>query len=112
MMPNQFSMLRIIASMLLFIMVTAVSAAAPTIVAPDVTEDATQANSQPKIGVDASGKIYITFVSTAGGYSQSFVASSTDGRRWDLQQVTQARAHSRYPALAVGPDNTVHLAWT
>src|SRR3989475_4457455 len=112
MMPNQCSMPRIIASMLLLIMVTAVSAAAPTLVAPDVTEDATEANSQPKIGVDDSGKIYITFVSTAGGYSQIFVASSTDGWRWDLQQVTRARAHARYPALAVGPDNTMHLAWT
>jgi len=85
---------------------------AQTVVATDVTEDATQANSQPKIGVDASGKIYITFVGTAGGYSQIFVASSTDGRQWDIQQVTRARAHARYPALAVGPDNTVHLAWT
>ena len=112
MMPNQCSMLRIIASMLLLIMVTAVSAAAPTLVAPDVTEDATEANSQPKIGVDAPGKIYITFVKTAGGYSQIFVASSTDGQRWDIQQVTRARAHARYPALAVGPDNTMHLAWT
>ncbi len=85
---------------------------AQTVVAPDVTEDATQANSQPKIGVDAAGKIYITFVKTAGGYSQIFVASSTDGQRWDIQQVTRARAHARYPALAVGPDNTMHLAWT
>src|SRR3989442_14723905 len=95
MMANQCSMPRIIASMLLLIMVTAVSAAAPTLVAPDVTEDATQANSQPKIGVDASGNIYITFVGAAGGYSQIFVASSTDGRRRGIHEVSAARDHAR-----------------
>ena len=104
-------MKRIAALVVLVTLVAGSSANAQTVVATDVTEDATQANSQPKIGVDDSGKIYITFVSTAGGYSQIFVASSTDGRRWDLQQVTRARAHSRYPALAVDAQGTVHMVW-
>lgn len=92
--------------------VLAVPVHAQTVVATDVTEDATEANSQPKIGIDVGGRIYLTFAKPSGGYSQIFVASSTDGRRWDLQQVTRAKAHGRYPALAVGPDDTVHLAWT
>lgn len=97
---------------LLILLVLSPFANAQTVVATDVSEEATEANSQPKIGADSHGKIYITFVKPSGGYSQIFVASSTDVRRWDLQQVTRARAHARYPALAVGPDDSVHLAWT
>lgn len=96
----------------LIIVCTAAPASAQAVVATGVAEDATEANSQPKIAADTSGKVYLTFVKPAGGYSQIFVASSADGRRWALEQVSRTRAHARYPALAVGPDDAVHLAWT
>lgn len=97
---------------LILIALVATPAAAQVVVATGVAEDATEATSQPKIGIDGRGTVYLTFVKPSGGADQIFVASSSDGRRWNLQQVTRAAAHSRYPALAVGPDNTVHLAWT
>ena len=90
----------------------AAHAQAQTVVATDVAEDATEANSQPKIGADSHGRIYLAFEKPAGGYSQIFVATSADSLRWDLQQVTRVGAHARYATLAVGPDDTVHLAWT
>src|SRR5438034_7604801 len=78
----------------------------------DVAEDATEANSQPKIGASSHGRIYLAFEKPAAGYSQIFVALSAGSLRWNLQHVTRARTHARYPTLAVGPDDTVHLAWT
>lgn len=105
-------MLRVIALTLVVIALAAEPAGAQVVVATDVTEDTTEANSQPKIGADSHGRIYLTFVKPSGGYSQIFVASSMGGQRWEEQQVTHASAHARYPALAVGPDDTVHLAWT
>ena len=52
----------------------AAHAQAQTVVATDVAEDATEANSQPKIGADSHGRIYLAFEKPAGGYSQIFVA--------------------------------------
>ncbi len=101
----------IIAAFILIALAVA-PAAAQVVVATGVAEDATEANSQPKIGIDDRGTVYLAFVKPSGGVDQIFVASSSEGRRWNLQQVTRATAHSRYPALAAGPKNTVHLAWT
>jgi len=97
---------------LLAIILTAPPAAAQVVVATGVAEDATEANSQPKIGIDHRGTVYLTFVKPSAGVQQVFLASSTDGRLWRVQQVTRAAAHARYPALAIGPDDSVHLAWT
>lgn len=94
------------------ILVIAAPAMAQTVVATDVSDDATESNSQPKIAADARGTIYLTFVKPSGGMTQIDVASSTDGHRWTVQEVTHASFHARYPSLAVGPDSTVHLAWT
>ncbi len=81
-------------------------------VATGVAEEATEANSQTKIGVDRGGTVHLTFVKPSGGVDQVFVASSSDGRRWQVQQVTRAPVPARYPALAVEPRGAVHLAWT
>ncbi len=95
------------------LLVVAAPASAQVIVATGVADDATEANSQPKIARDHRGTIYLTFVKPVGGIAQIFLASSTDdGKSWRLQSVTTGRAESRYPALTVGPDNTVHVAWT
>jgi hypothetical protein len=91
---------------------SAPSARAQTVVASDVAEDATDANSQRKIGFTSHGEAYLTFIKLVGKVGQVFVASSVHLRRWDVQQITHADAPSRYPALAVGPDDTVHIAWT
>jgi len=87
-------------------------ARAQTVVASDVAEDATDANSQPKVGFTSRGEAYLTFVKPIRDVGQVFVASSADLRRWDVQQITHATVPSRYPALAVGGDDTVHIAWT
>lgn len=85
---------------------------AQTVVASDVAEDATDANSQPKVGFTSHGEAYLTFVKPVQNVEQVFVASSADLRRWDVQQITHATVPSRYPTLAVGGDDTVHMAWT
>lgn len=88
-------------------------ASAQVIIATGVAEEATAANSQPKIARDQRGTIYLTFVKAVGGTTQVFFASSTDdGKSWRVQPVTTGRSESRYPTLAVGPDNAVHVAWT
>ncbi len=93
-------------------LISAPIAHAQTVVASDVAEDATDANSQPKVAFTSHGEAYLTFVKPVGDVGQVFVASSADLRRWDVQQITRASVPSRYPALAVGPDDTVHIAWT
>ncbi len=93
-------------------LLSAPAAYAQTVVASDVSEDATDANSQPKVGFTSHGTAYLTFVKPIREVGQVFVASSADLRRWEVQQITHATVPSRYPALAVGPDDTVHIAWT
>jgi hypothetical protein len=85
---------------------------AQTVVASDVADDATDANSQPKVGFTSHREAYLTFVKPVQNVEQVFVASSADLRRWDVQQITHATVPSRYPALAVGGDDTVHIVWT
>jgi hypothetical protein len=85
---------------------------AQTVVASDVAEDATDANSQPKVGFTSHGEAFLTFVKPVREVQQVFVASSADLRRWDVVQITHATVPSRYPTLAVGPDDTVQIAWT
>ena len=101
----------VIALAVFVIVWTAAPASAQVVVATGVAEDATEANSQPKIASDKSGKVYLTFVKPVGGYSQIFVASSADGRRWAVEQVSRASAHAKYPALAVDARGTVHMVW-
>lgn len=93
-------------------LLSAPSARAQTLVASDVAEDATDANSQSKVGFTRHGVAYLTFVKPVQEVGQVFVATSADLRRWEVQQITHATVPSRYPALAVGPDDTVHIAWT
>ncbi|HVH32192.1 MAG TPA: hypothetical protein VNA31_11120, partial [bacterium] len=85
---------------------------AQSVVASDVADDATDANSQPKVGFTSHGEAYLTFVKPVQNVDQVFVASSADLHRWDVQQITHATVPSRYPTLAVGGDDTVHIAWT
>lgn len=98
---------------LLLLFAAAAPVHAQTTVASDVSDEATEANSQPKLARDSQGTIYLTFVKPVRGVAQIFVASSDDhSRTWRVQQITTAQADSRYPTLALGPDNQVHLAWT
>lgn len=86
---------------------------APSVVADRVSEEATEGNSQPKMGRDAAGGIHLTYVKPAGGFDQVFVASSRDGgSTWQSTPLTRRAVHSRYPTLAVAPDGTLHAAWT
>jgi hypothetical protein len=88
-------------------------AAAQTVVATGVSEDATDAASEAKIARDPQGSVHLAFVKPAGGFDQIHVASSMDnGRTWRTRQVTSLRVQSRYPTLAAGPDSRLHLAWT
>ena len=106
-------MIRLVATTLLFVLFTATSAGAQATVATGVSADATDANSQPKIGRDGRGTIHLVFVRPVSGVEQVFVGSSRDGgRSWQTRQITAASVESRYPTLAVGPDDQVHLAWT
>lgn len=98
--------------LLLIVLTVAAPAGAQEIVATGVAEDATESNSQPKIGFDSAGTVHLAFVKPSGGRDQIFVASSPGGRAWSVQQVTRAVADARYPTLAVGPDGRPHLAWT
>ncbi len=102
-----------IAVAVLLLLVAANPVAAQVTVAIGVPEAATEANSQPKMARDRSGAIYLTFVKPVGGTDQVFLASSSnDGATWRVQPVTTGPTPSRFPALAIGPDNAVYLAWT
>ncbi len=106
--------MKIWTSIVLLVLLGAVApASAQVIIATGVAEEATEANSQPKIARDQRGMIYLTFVKTVDGTAQVFLGSSNDdGKSWRVQPVTTGLSESRYPTLAVGPDNTVHVAWT
>lgn len=95
------------------VLLAATPGAAQVTVATGVAADATEANSQPKMARDRHGTIYLTFVKPVDAVAQVFFASSSDdGRSWKVQPETAGRTESRFPALAIGPDNHVHLAWT
>src|SRR5437667_9528379 len=79
---------------LLLGLVWAPFANAQTVVAMDVAEDATEANSQPKIGADSHGRVYLAFEKPAGGYWQILVAPSPDSLGRDRQQASRAGAHA------------------
>jgi hypothetical protein len=87
--------------------------AAQAVVADGVSEEATEGNSQPKLGRDAAGGIHLTYVKPVRDIDQVFIASSSDGgERWQTTQLTRRSVHSRYPSLAVEPDGTLHAVWT
>jgi hypothetical protein len=104
---------RAAALLALLILGVSLPAAAQAVVDEAVSEEATEGNSQPKFGRDASGTIHLTYVKPAGGFDQIFVASSSDGgRAWRSTQLTRRAVHSRYPSLAIEADGTLHAAWT
>jgi len=95
------------------LLVAVLPASAQVVIANGVAEEATAANSQPKIARDQRGTIYLAFVKPMNGVAQVFLASSNDdGKSWQVQPVTTGSSESRYPSLAVGPDNRVAVAWT
>ena len=105
-------MRRFVLIVLLFTFLT-VPAEAQSIVTPAAGEDATEANSQPKLARTAGGTIYLVYAAPSGGFSQIFLARSTDGGiRWDRIPVTAARVDSKYAALAVDEGGAAHVAWT
>lgn len=103
--------LRIVLTLVMFC--AALPASAQSIVADDVSEEATEAGSEPKIARDGRGGVHLTFVKPVNGIDQVHVGSSSDdGRSWRVQQVTTRSVPSRYPTLAAGGDGRLHLAWT
>ena len=108
-----YDVTRVSALALLILLALAAPAAAQAVVAEEVSEDATEGNSQPKLGRDASGGIHLAYVKPSGGVDQVFVASSRDGgKTWRSISLTRRTVPSRYPTLAVEPDGTLHAAWT
>lgn len=106
-------MARVIALLAAILLGLPLPAAAKAVVADRVSEEATEGNSQPKLGRDASGGIHLTYVKPAGGFDQIFIASSSDGgATWRNTQLTRRAVHSRYPTLATEADGTLHAAWT
>lgn len=106
-------MARVVALLAAVLLALPVPAAAQAVVDNRVSEEATEGNSQPKLGRDASGAIYLTYVKPVGGFDQIFIASSSDdGTTWRRTQLTRRAVHSRYPSLAIEPDGTLHAAWT
>jgi hypothetical protein len=88
-------------------------AAAQGVVSTIAGEDATETNSQPKLARDAGGSIYLVFAGPSGGFSQIYLARSSDGgSRWQIIPVTSGRVDARFPALAIDGSGTVHVAWT
>jgi len=97
----------------LAVLTAASPAPAQTLVADDVSEDATEAASEPKIARDARGGVHLAFVKPVRGVDQVFLASSSDGgRSWRVHQHTRRAVPSRYPTLAASPSGDLHLAWT
>ncbi|HXF81588.1 MAG TPA: sialidase family protein [bacterium] len=97
----------------LVLLAAALPAAAQSVVADNVSAEATETASQPKIARDGRGGLHLALVVPVRGVDQVFVASSDDnGRSWRLTQVTTRSAPSRYPTLAAGRDGRLHLAWT
>jgi hypothetical protein len=105
-------MRRLVLLLFLTVFISA-AASAQGVLSPNAGEDATEANSQPKLARDASGTIYVAYVAPAGGVAQIYLARSSDaGTRWQIVPVTSSRAPSRYPTLTVDRQGTVHVAWT
>ena len=106
-------MARVVALLAVMLLSFPLAAAAQAVVADRVSEEATEGNSQPKMGRDASGAVHLTYVKPAGGFDQIFVASTSDGgATWRSTQLTRRAVHSRYPSLAIEPDGILHAAWT
>lgn len=100
--------------LVLFLLVVLIApAAAQTVVSSSADEDATEANSQPKLARTSGGTIYFVYQAPSGGFSQIFLARSTDGgTHWTTIPVTSGRVNSKYATLAVDEAGTVHVAWT
>ena len=105
-------MARITTLLAIILLACPIPAAAQAVVADRVSEEATEGNSQPKMGRDASGAIHLIYVKPSGGFDQVFIASSSGGAAWRSTQLTRRAVHSRYPSLAVEPDGVLHAAWT
>ncbi|HEY3248013.1 MAG TPA: hypothetical protein VGK88_06975 [bacterium] len=107
------SVIRLFIALLALAAVFSTPAAAQTIVATIAGEDATEANSQSKLARDAGGTIYLVYAGPSGGFSQIYLARSSDGgRRWRIIPVTAGRVHARFPSLVIDRGGTVHVAWT
>lgn len=107
-----YDVIRSVLLLITLLLIVSAPAAAQVVVADRVSEEATEGNSQPKLGRDAAGRIYLVYVKPVGDVDQIFIASSADGRKWRNTQLTRRALHSRYPALAVEPDGTLHAVWT
>ncbi len=97
---------------------TLAEAAAPagpaTVIADDVTDDATASNNQVKVIRDPSRALVAAYAANAGGVPQVVLARSQDGgRRWaTLAQASSGPVPSRLPALGLDGTGRLHVVWT
>lgn len=100
-------------TLFLLVFLIAPTTAAQSVVSVEADEDATEANSQPKLARTTGGTLYLVYQASSGGFTQIFLARSTDGgARWTTIPVTIGRVNSKYAALAVDEGGSVHVAWT
>jgi hypothetical protein len=75
-------------------------------------------NSQRKVAVDSTGRIWVTYMRlmavTAGGNYEMICAAYSDdgGATWTEEQVTDLQANQQQPSIAIDSDDVVHLVWT
>ncbi len=69
----------------------------------------------PSIAIDSSDVIHVVYYTTEFGSSNReimYLRSATNGTTWDdAVRLTNAYGDSRVPDIAIGPDDTVHVAW-
>ena len=85
-----------------------------TVVAGEVTEDATASNNQVKLVRDAAGHLVVAGVLAVGGTPQVvLIGSQDDGGHWArLAQVSSGPIPSRLPALGLDGAGRLHVIWT
>jgi hypothetical protein len=70
---------------------------------------------KPSLGVDAKGHIYVAWRDDRNGHADIFFAKSIDGGKTFLKNIKlnddPGWAYQGNPALAVGPDGLVGVAW-
>lgn len=112
MMGNHAPVSRVVCTLFLLVILIA-PAAAQSVVSANADEEATEANSQPKLARTSGGTVYLVYQAPSGGFSQIFLAKSTDGGiHWTTIPVTSGRVNSKYAALTVDEGGAVHVAWT
>lgn len=94
--------------------IAAVAPAAASVVADDVTADATSSNNQVKLVRDPSGVVWVVFVMEVDHVPQIVLAQSRDGGgHWaPVAQASSGPVASRLPAIGLDGAEGLHVVWT